>query len=78
MGHIIPDLPIAFLFGIRVLTDAGCKVIFDRVHYTVKYKGRVILVGGKDPDTDLWTHPLGSTSMTSHCIDNAIPPAAPV
>jgi hypothetical protein len=27
-GHIIPDLSIALLFGIRVLTEAGCKVTF--------------------------------------------------
>ena len=25
-GHIIPDLLIASLFGIRVLTEAGCEV----------------------------------------------------
>jgi hypothetical protein len=78
MGHIIPDFSIASLFRIRILTDAGCEVIFDRDHCTVKYNGGVILVGGKDPDTNLWTLPLGLTSMTSHCIDNAIPPAAPV
>ena len=29
-GHIIPDLLIASLFGIRVLTDAGCTVTFDK------------------------------------------------
>jgi hypothetical protein len=42
----------------------------------VKYNGRVILVGGKDLDTNLWTLSLGSTSMTSHCIDDAILPVA--
>jgi hypothetical protein len=77
MGHIIPDLSIVSLFGIQVLTDASCKVVFDPYHCTVKYNGRVILVGGKDLDTNLWTL-LGSTSMTSHCIDVAIPQAAPV
>jgi hypothetical protein len=29
-GHIIPDLSITSLFGIRVLTKAGCKVTFTR------------------------------------------------
>jgi hypothetical protein len=77
-GHIILDLSIASLFGIRVLTDTGCEVIFDCDHCTAKYDGRVILVGGKDPDTNLWTLSLGSTSMTSHCIDDVILPAAPV
>jgi hypothetical protein len=30
MGHIIPDLSIALLFGIRVLTEVGCNVTFDK------------------------------------------------
>jgi hypothetical protein len=34
-GLIIPDLSIAYLFGIRVLTDAGCKVTFDHEWCTV-------------------------------------------
>jgi hypothetical protein len=29
-GHIIPDLLIASLFGICVLTNAGCIVTFDK------------------------------------------------
>jgi len=28
-GHIVPNLAIASLFGIRVLCKAGCKVLFD-------------------------------------------------
>ena len=28
-GHIIPDMKMASLLGIRVLCKAGCKVIFD-------------------------------------------------
>jgi hypothetical protein len=28
-GHIIPELSVASLFGIRVLTDVGCTVTFD-------------------------------------------------
>ncbi len=29
VGHIIPELSIASLFGIRVLAEAGCTVKFD-------------------------------------------------
>ena len=29
VGHIVPELSIASLFGIRVLTEAGCTVKFD-------------------------------------------------
>ncbi len=54
-GHIIPELSIASLFGIRVLTNAGCKVRFDNNNCTVWYKGKIIMQGGKDAKTDLWT-----------------------
>jgi hypothetical protein len=77
MGHILPDLSIASLFGIRALIDAGCNVTFDREWCTVRYNGNTILSGGKDPATDLWTLPLGSNGMTSHHIQNAILPVAP-
>jgi hypothetical protein len=41
-GHIIPDLSIAFLFGIRVLTEAGCEVTFDKNTCKVQYNSNVI------------------------------------
>jgi hypothetical protein len=78
-GHIIPDLSIASLFGIRVLTEAGCTVTFDKTTCIVWYNGVIILRGAKDPATDLWTLPLGSPkSTTSHHVTDMIPPAAPV
>jgi hypothetical protein len=42
-GHIIPDLKIASLFGIQVLTKAGCEVKFDRNKCIVHYNGSIIL-----------------------------------
>jgi hypothetical protein len=44
--HIIPELAIASLFGIVVLTEAGCKVRFDKSACTVWYDNRIILKGG--------------------------------
>jgi hypothetical protein len=76
MGHIIPNLSIASLFGIWALTDAGCKVTFDRERCTVQYNGKIILSGWKDPATDLWALPLGSNGMTSHHVHEGILPAA--
>ncbi len=77
-GHIIPDLSIASLFGIRVLTEAGCMVTFDKNNCIVRYNGAIILRGVKDPATDLWTLPLGTPqSTTSHHVNDMIPPAAP-
>ncbi len=65
MGHIIPDLSIASLFGIRVLTEAGCNVMFTKGDCVVKYSENIILQGEKKPATDLWTLLLGSQGMTS-------------
>ncbi len=34
-GHIIPDLSIALLFEIRILTEVGCNINFDKHKCTV-------------------------------------------
>jgi hypothetical protein len=77
-GHIILDLSIALLFGIRVLIEVGHNIIFNKHKCTVRYNGKIILSGDKDPSMDLWTLLLGSADMTAHCIHDAIPLAAPV
>ncbi len=68
VGHIVPELSIASLFGIRVLTEGGCTVKFDSKKCVVKYNGNIILTGMKDPVTDLLTLPIvgcaGKTSLT--------------
>jgi hypothetical protein len=53
MGHIIPELTVPSLFGIRVLTAAGCECWFDNLNCTVWYNNRIILQGGKDHATNL-------------------------
>ena len=53
VGHIVPELSIASLFVIRVLTEAGCTVKFDIKKCVVKYNGKIILVIMKNPMTDL-------------------------
>ncbi len=58
VGQIVPELSIASLFGIRVLTEAGCTVKFDIDKCVVKYNGKIILIDMKDPTTDLWTLPI--------------------
>jgi hypothetical protein len=57
-AHIVPDLTVASLIGIRVLCKAGCIVIFTDQNYSVMYGGKVILRGYKDPSTDLWILPI--------------------
>jgi hypothetical protein len=72
VGHIIPELSIASLFGIRVLTEVGCTVKFDDKKCVVKYNGKTILVGMKDPTTDLWSLPIvGPAGKTTHLNDEA-------
>jgi hypothetical protein len=68
-SHIIPDLSIASMFGIRVLTEAGYEVTFDKNLFTAQCNGTIIfhiLQGKKDVSTDLWTHPLGTLSTSTH------------
>ena len=52
-GHIIPDLSIASLFGIRVLTEVGCTGTFDIDKCVVNFNGTEILRGYKDEKMDL-------------------------
>jgi hypothetical protein len=70
VGHIVLELYIASLFGIRVLTEAGCTVMFNNLKCVVQYNNRPISVGLKDPTTDLWTLPIidpaGKTTQAKH------------
>jgi hypothetical protein len=66
VGHVIPNLQVASLLGIRILCKAGCIVVFSDTACYVKYKGRVILTGTKDPSTDLWTLPITPTAITQN------------
>ena len=69
VGHIVPELSIASLFGIRVLMEAGCTVKFDIEKCVVKYDGKIILVGMKDLTTDLWTPPIVGPAGKTSTID---------
>jgi hypothetical protein len=77
MGHIILDLKISLLIGIRPLCKVGCKVIFDNEKCDVVYKGRVILRGYKDPSTDLWSLPITKEGMRTTPSQNDLPQPCP-
>ncbi len=53
IGHIVPELSIAYLFGICELMAVGCTVQFDNKKCMVRYKEEIVLIGMKDPVTDL-------------------------
>ncbi len=57
-GHIVPDMKMASLLGIRILCKAGCEVIFDDQQCCVIFNGTTILMGHKDPASNLWTLPI--------------------
>jgi hypothetical protein len=57
-GHIVPNLAIASLFGIRVLCKDGCTVTFNDDKCDIYFKDKLILRGYKDLSTDLWTIPI--------------------
>ncbi len=75
-GHIVPQLEIASLIGIRVLCEAGCKVTFCDKHCDVLYNKKLILRGFKDPATDLWTLPITPPPAPTTSI-NGPPVASP-
>jgi hypothetical protein len=76
IGHILPKTMMASLLGIRVLCKAGCQVNFDDKTCKDIYKGKVILMGFKDPTSDLWTLPIFPEELcttpspvpVSHCV----------
>ncbi len=57
-AHIVPDLTVVLLIGIRVLCKAGCVIIFTDKMCSVLYGRKVILQGYKDSSTDLWILPI--------------------
>ena len=58
MGHIVPDMKMASLLGVRVLCKAGYTVIFDNDACRIIFDSNTILTGHKDPTSDLWTLPI--------------------
>jgi hypothetical protein len=58
VGHMVTKLTIALLIRIRVLCNAGCKVVFTKNKCDVWYNRKIILCGNKDPSTALWMLPI--------------------
>ncbi len=65
-GHIVPDLTVALLIGIRILCEMGCIIVFTDTACYVRYQGKVILTGYKDPSMDLWVLPITPDAIKSH------------
>jgi hypothetical protein len=57
-GHIVPELTVASLVGIRILCKLGCTVLFTDTACYVRYQGNGILTGYNNQSTDLWVLPI--------------------
>jgi len=64
-GHIVPALNVASLIGIQILCKVGCRIVFTDTACYVKYNGKIILKGKKDPSTDLWVLPLTPDAIST-------------
>ena len=51
------------LVSIKVLTYAGCKVIYDKDDCRVYFLKYTVWAGGKEPTTGLWVLPLNPTEL---------------
>jgi hypothetical protein len=53
IGHIVPNLAIALLFGICPLCNVGCIVVFDKYKCNVWYEGKIILTEPQNKSAEL-------------------------
>ena len=53
------------LILIKVLTDAGCKVVYDAHECRVYFRDKIVWTGVKEPTTSLWVLPISTNSETS-------------
>ena len=67
VGHIVPELSIASLFGISVLTAVGCTIKFDIKKCVVKYND-FFFNGHEGPD-DRSMDPLYRRICRQHLLE---------
>ena len=57
-AHIVLGLAHASLISIKILCDAGCKVIYEDDECRVYYNKKLVWLGQREPQTGLWILPL--------------------
>ena len=55
---IVPGMSHTLLVSTKVLTYAGCKVVYDKDECRVYYNENIVWDGGKEPTTGLWVLPI--------------------
>ena len=49
----------------KILTDAGCKVVYDAHEFRVYFRDKIVWTGGKEPTTGLWVLPISTNGEAS-------------
>ena len=72
-AHVVPGMAHTSLISMKILTDVGCKVVYDAHECRVYFRDKIVWTGGKEPTTVLWVlhisktvkhHPKMKTTMT--------------
>ena len=58
ISHIVTGMAHLSLVYIKVLTDAGCKVVYDKDDCRFYFNRNILWDGGKEPTTGLWFLPI--------------------
>ena len=53
------------LILIKVLTYAGCKVVYDKYECGVYFRNKIVWAGGKEHTTGLWVLSISKNGETS-------------
>ena len=57
-AHVVLGMSHTSLVSVKVLTDAGCKVIYYMDEYRFYFKNTIVWAGSKEPTTVLWVLPI--------------------
>ena len=64
-AHVVPGMAHTSLISMKILTDAGCKVVYDAHECRVYFREKIVWTGVKEPTTGLWVLPIITSGETS-------------
>ena len=63
-AHDVPGIAHTSLISMKILTYAGCKVVYDVHECRVYFRDKIIWTGSKEPTTSLWILTISTNSET--------------
>ena len=69
-AHVVPGMAHTSLIPMKILTDAGCKVVYDAHECRVYFRDKIVWTGGKEPTTVLWVLHISKNGETSSQDEN--------